>query len=679
MYYWRGRIIRVRLRTSLLKLMPSPRSRLGISVAVAVFVLIVATAVAIALMHPWVSEQVSKSISGAKQAGAGGLLRVEGYKVEDSTLTVYVRNLKGSDVEIDAVIIKQAGSVIEAVEVEGRSITVKPGSLAAIKAKLPGLTAGTYTIVLSSRGGIAARFELKLTTPVTPAPTVEVGTVELSANTTELYVGGSVKFTVRVLDSTGSPVKGVKASLFMNDELLVELTTNAEGYAYYTYTFTEEGIYTIYARANTVTSNTVTVEVLAAPRVTSVALSSNVTELYVGESAALTVLVEDQYDNPMQGVEVNLFLNDTLLTTLTTNASGYAQYVYTFTEPGTYQFYAEADEVKSNAINIAVLAWLAGWGYRKPVTITERSGYTLAQYQVKVVLTPDNFDYSKAKDDGGDLRFTDEDGLTLLSYWVERWSSGGESIVWVKVPAIPAGGSKTIYMYYGNPSATSQSDLLSVMEELPAGDGEGYKIYYQEWIMDVGGLAGGGTAMGWHADDWQWAYNLPFSFPYYSSTYSRVAIASNGYIEVGGRSKWSDYSDSLSKMKKRRYICPLWEDLRTQYGGDIYIDSNYHDEYGSGVLVRWDDCVFFCRHGDVNVEVVLYSNGLIRFNYGHVRGYSCDKPTVGISSGDRTHYTVSSYNNKPADFYDYKESLMFWPRKLASPEPAVSIGAEESP
>ena len=110
------------------------------------------------------------------------------------------------------------------------------------------------------------------------------------------------------------------------------------------------------------------------------------------------------------------------------------------------------------------VGWLQGWSYRRAVTVVERSGTTLVGYQVRVVLTPEVFDYSKARSDGGDLRFTDSDGVALLPYWIERWDPGGVSVIWVRVPEVPAGGVKRIYMYYGNPNAEGQSSGRSVFE-----------------------------------------------------------------------------------------------------------------------------------------------------------------------------------------------------------------------
>jgi len=62
---------------------------------------------------------------------------------------------------------------------------------------------------------------------------------------------------------------------------------------------------------------------------------------------------------------------------------------------------------------------------------------------------------------GGDVRFTDSDQTTRLPYWMEEFTSN-ENIkrmkAWVKVPEIPATGTKTIYMYYGNPNAVSEGN-----------------------------------------------------------------------------------------------------------------------------------------------------------------------------------------------------------------------------
>jgi hypothetical protein len=108
--------------------------------------------------------------------------------------------------------------------------------------------------------------------------------------------------------------------------------------------------------------------------------------------------------------------------------------------------------------------WLA-WNYRIPIKINNtQNSNTLTDYQVKVVLdTASLISAGKMKPDGSDIRFTDEDGQTQLSYWIESGINTTKTVIWVKVPSIPALSTKTIYMYYGNPSATSQSDPRATM------------------------------------------------------------------------------------------------------------------------------------------------------------------------------------------------------------------------
>jgi hypothetical protein len=64
----------------------------------------------------------------------------------------------------------------------------------------------------------------------------------------------------------------------------------------------------------------------------------------------------------------------------------------------------------------------------------------------------------RLQSDCDDIRFTDSDGATQLSYWLESGCNTSSTILWVKVPFIAAASQKTIYVYYGNPGATSASN-----------------------------------------------------------------------------------------------------------------------------------------------------------------------------------------------------------------------------
>ncbi|HQK69364.1 MAG TPA: DUF2341 domain-containing protein [Bacteroidales bacterium] len=100
------------------------------------------------------------------------------------------------------------------------------------------------------------------------------------------------------------------------------------------------------------------------------------------------------------------------------------------------------------------------WLYQKAVTITG-TGADLTDFQVKISLNVENFEFPKAQNNGGDIRFLDSDRATQLSYWIESWVFPTSATIWVKVPSLPAGG-KTIYLCYGIPMSfdTSNPDIV---------------------------------------------------------------------------------------------------------------------------------------------------------------------------------------------------------------------------
>jgi hypothetical protein len=103
------------------------------------------------------------------------------------------------------------------------------------------------------------------------------------------------------------------------------------------------------------------------------------------------------------------------------------------------------------------------WGYRRSITINNtQNSNTLTDYQVNVTLnTASLISAGKMRSDCGDIRFTDSDGNIPLSYWIESGCNTTNTKFWVKVPSIPASSTKTIYVYYGNPSATSVSTTVN--------------------------------------------------------------------------------------------------------------------------------------------------------------------------------------------------------------------------
>jgi hypothetical protein len=149
------------------------------------------------------------------------------------------------------------------------------------------------------------------------------------------------------------------------------------------------------------------------------------------------------------------------------------------------------------------MGWLTGWSYRRPVTINNtNNSNTLTDYQVLVVVdTASLIQQGKMQADCDDIRFTDSDGSTLLPYWLEGPINASNTKIWVKVPSIPASGTKVIYLYYGNPTAQSESSIANtfireidgaqpVKLALPTDEGSGSTVYDQSGNNNNGTIYG---------------------------------------------------------------------------------------------------------------------------------------------------------------------------------------------
>lgn len=111
-------------------------------------------------------------------------------------------------------------------------------------------------------------------------------------------------------------------------------------------------------------------------------------------------------------------------------------------------------------------AWLSGYSYRDQFTITGTADGAQTNYQLKFTVNRGAgansglTAYVNGKCDSTykDIRFTKADGSTLLDYWIES-SDASTATVWIEFDSIPANPTTIhFYFYYGNSSATSESN-----------------------------------------------------------------------------------------------------------------------------------------------------------------------------------------------------------------------------
>ncbi|MGD9130118.1 MAG: DUF2341 domain-containing protein [Candidatus Bathyarchaeota archaeon] len=181
-------------------------------------------------------------------------------------------------------------------------------------------------------------------------------------------------------------------------------------------------------------------------------------DLTVKNLGTSSVTINEVEVNDVTATDVQFVSGDS---TLDAGETAIIRVIQSFTTSNKYEFMV----VTSSSTKFARVAtasssgsseiWYdAHWPKRKAVTIDNSlNPNELTGYQIQLTVDYD----SDMIADFSDLRFTNSGGQASIPYWVESYNLS-TAVVWVSVPTIPASSTETIYMYYGNPSATSESN-----------------------------------------------------------------------------------------------------------------------------------------------------------------------------------------------------------------------------
>lgn len=109
-------------------------------------------------------------------------------------------------------------------------------------------------------------------------------------------------------------------------------------------------------------------------------------------------------------------------------------------------------------------AWLTDWGYRKSHLVNSATGAGTL-YQIKITCyygtgtdsASNVYLNNYSRTDFGDVRFTDNDGVTLLDYWMESKVDSNNAVFWVEVKDSLESETQMIHVYYGKADATTTS------------------------------------------------------------------------------------------------------------------------------------------------------------------------------------------------------------------------------
>jgi hypothetical protein len=104
---------------------------------------------------------------------------------------------------------------------------------------------------------------------------------------------------------------------------------------------------------------------------------------------------------------------------------------------------------------------MAGWNHVDPILVQENSGTTVLNYQLPIIVnTADDVLAGEMNATGNDIRFTSQcNGGVEFNYWIESGMNTAATKIWVKIDTLTASSYRTIYMHWGNASATGISAI----------------------------------------------------------------------------------------------------------------------------------------------------------------------------------------------------------------------------
>lgn len=143
---------------------------------------------------------------------------------------------------------------------------------------------------------------------------------------------------------------------------------------------------------------------------------------------------------------------------------------------------------------------------------------------------------------------------------------------------------------------------------------------------------------GLFGDEFSGRLNMPFEFPFYGESYSRVFISDNGYINFLGADQFNSFPSEIpSASSPNAAVYPLWQDLYVDEGGSIDYGT-IGDAPDRAFVIEFTGVKAFGASQPVDLEVKLWEDGRIDLLYGDNSANPGDgrKALVGIENADGT-------------------------------------------
>ncbi|MCD6400218.1 DUF2341 domain-containing protein, partial [candidate division WOR-3 bacterium] len=281
--------------------------------------------------------------------------------------------------------------------------------------------------------------------------------------------------------------------------------------------------------------------------------------------------------------------------------------------------------------------WLSGYTYRKKITLNGQSGAGTG-YLVKLKVGESSGSSgadlhleNHSADFPNDIRFTDDDGITKLSHWLEGTTGTAPnriSTFWVKVND-NLNTNQDIYIYYGKAGASSASKMWDNVKHLNIASGVfdynaalGINNYHSREMQHRLGVSGegyhtcvlkfDGNVHCWGDNTFGQAvdYTGGDAIEVAAGGFHTCVLKSNGNVDCWGDNTYgqsADYSggDAIAVSAGEYHTCVLKSNGNVDcYGSNTYNQAPDGDDYTAGDAIAvsaggYHSCVLK-SNGNVN-------------------------------------------------------------------------------
>lgn len=316
------------------------------------------------------------------------------------------------------------------------------------------------------------------------------------------------------------------------------------------------------------------------------------------------------------------------------------------------------DTSEGHELDAWAIWWDTNWNNKKEIVVTETSGSSLTNYST-LIYVPYT---ANIKTDFSDLRFTNSAEDTELGYWIENKTDSDFAWVWVKVPTLTASINTSIFMYYGNSGASSNSngdnaflffdDFSGTLSKWSALNPSGCSNSVTSGVMQMA-CTGSGSAYMETNTNFNLGYAVRFKVKNIVNTYAWRSITNSNSDGTGVG--WETYT-STNEMK-------VWTPSSYTSVGDQIATAT---KEGTSLLA-------FSSNVWYNKEIRHVSAG-----YTEARVWNNTIDFTRYNTG-----TISASNNKPIALGTWKDGRTIQyddvlVRGFVSSEPTYLIGIEQS-